>query len=90
MSSRGVAAKVAAAEQAAGMSAAKVLLSEFAQDWPEWHIWLTREARSIVATRIGVRHPDDDGRWARTVIADDLDTLERELTEQRSYQAVQM
>jgi hypothetical protein len=90
MSKAGVAAKVAEAEHAAGMSAAKIVVSEFAEAWPGWRVWLTREGRSVVATRLGPQHPVDDDRWARTVIADDLDELQRELVEQAQCDAARV
>ena len=82
------AARVAAAEHAARLAASKIIVAEFAEGWPEWRIWLTSEGRSIVATRIGAQRPPADERWARTVIADDLDELQRELSEQRELFSV--
>jgi hypothetical protein len=81
MSSRGVAAKVAA-EQVAEMAAAKIVAEEIAAANPKWHVWVTREGRSVVATRLGPQQPVDDDRWAKTIIADSWDELERELAEQ--------
>lgn len=57
---------------------------------PGWHVWVTREGRSVVATRTGPQQPVDDDRWARTVIADDWDTLERDLAEQSKYDAARV
>jgi hypothetical protein len=85
MSKSGVAAKVAAAE----IAAAKIVAAQIAAAWPGWHVWVTREGRSVVATRTGPQQPVDD-RWARTVIADDWDTLERELVEQSRYDAARV
>ena len=61
---------------------------EVDQQWPGWHVWITRERRSIVATRTGHQQPpENDGVWARTLIADDWDTLEQELAEQAECDA---
>lgn len=83
------AARVAAAEHAARLAASKIIVAEFAEGWPEWHIWLTSEGRSIVATRIGAqRPPDNDERWAKSLIADTLDELQAQLVEQRELFSV--
>jgi hypothetical protein len=58
------------------------------QRWPGWHVWITRERKSIVATRVGRQQPPvDDGVWARTLIADDWTELERQLGEQTANDA---
>lgn len=75
-----------------GMSAAGTtteLAERITQKWPRWHVWVTRERRSIVATRIGYQpQPQpNDGVWARTVIADDWTELEQQLAEQAANDA---
>jgi hypothetical protein len=62
-------------------------VTEVDQQWPGWHVWLTRERRSIVATRTNRQQPVDDGVWARTLIVDDWDQLERELAVQAECDA---
>jgi hypothetical protein len=64
---------------AAGLTAETQVIP---QDWPGWHVWVTREGKSIVATRTGHPQPSDDPRWARTIIADDWSQLRDDLTEQ--------
>jgi hypothetical protein len=68
------------------MSSSEVA-AEVAAAWPGWHVWVTRERKSIVATRTGPQQPVDDGVWARTVIADDWDQLELELAQQAACDA---
>ena len=74
------------------MSSSEVteVIAEFTEAWPDWHVWLTREGRSVVATRIGPQHPVDDDRWAKTVIVDTWDDLQQALVEQAQYDAVQV
>jgi hypothetical protein len=73
------------------MSSPEVASSEVAAEvaaaWPDWHVWITRERKSVVATRLGPQQPAQDDRWARTVIADDWDELQQALIEQRQYDA---
>jgi hypothetical protein len=90
MSKSGVAAKVAAAEIAAEIAAAKIVAAQIAAAWPGWRVWVTREGRSMVATRIGSQRPVDDDRWAKTVIADNGDELQQALVEQRSCDAARV
>ncbi len=59
--------------------------AERAAAWPGWHLWATREGKAVVATRTGPQQEVDDGVWARTLIADDWDQLERELAEQAEF-----
>jgi hypothetical protein len=53
-----------------------------------WHLW-TAGNGTPMATRIGSRRPpeDDDGTWARTLIADSPDDLQRQLAEQAALDA---
>jgi hypothetical protein len=64
--------------------------AEMMTEHPGWRIWLTRERKSIVATRTGHPQPVDDGVWARTVIADDWTELEQELAQQAECDAARM
>jgi hypothetical protein len=56
--------------------------------YPGWHLW-TAGNGSPVATRTGNQRPpeDDDGTWARTLIADSPDDLDRQLAEQAAHDA---
>lgn len=84
MSKREV-AKAAAAAHAAEIAA---MIAEVTARNPGWRVWITRERRSIVATRTGRQQPPPDNAvWARTVIADDWPQLERELAEQAACDA---
>lgn len=62
--------------------------AELAHRFTSWTIWMTAQG-SPVATRSGGQHPPDpyDGIWAQTLIADDWDTLETDLTAQATYDA---
>jgi hypothetical protein len=71
------------------MSSSEVA-AEVAAAFPGWHVWVTREGKSVVATRTGRDQPADDGVWARTLIADDWDQLERELAEQAENDAARV
>jgi hypothetical protein len=55
---------------------------------PGWHLW-TASNGTPMATRIGNGQPPqgDDGTWARTLIADSPDDLERQLAEQAALDA---
>jgi hypothetical protein len=56
--------------------------------YPGWQLW-TASNGSPVATRAGNQRPPegDDGTWARTLIADSPDDLERQLAEQAALDA---
>jgi SpoVK/Ycf46/Vps4 family AAA+-type ATPase len=60
--------------------------AEVAQRFTGWTVWLTAQGRPV-ATRSGRQRPPEpyDGNWAQTVIADDWDELEAELTAQAKY-----
>jgi hypothetical protein len=60
--------------------------AEVAQRFTGWTVWLTAQGRPV-ATRSGRQRPPEpyDGNWAQTVIADDWDDLEAELTAQAKY-----
>jgi hypothetical protein len=71
------------------MSTAETI-EQITQAWPGWHVWITRERKSIVATRTGPQQPVDDGMWARTLIADDWTELEAQLAEQAANDAARV
>jgi hypothetical protein len=56
--------------------------------YPGWHLW-TASNGSPMATRLGSGQPPvgDDGTWARTLIADSPDDLDRQLAEQAAHDA---
>jgi hypothetical protein len=60
--------------------------AEVAQRFTGWTVWLTAQGRPV-ATRSGGQRPPKpyDGNWAQTVIANDWDELEAELTAQARY-----
>jgi hypothetical protein len=61
---------------------------ELARRFPGWTVWVTAQG-SPVATRSGGQWLPEpyDGKWAKTVMADDWDELETELAEQAKFDA---
>jgi hypothetical protein len=63
--------------------------TEVAERFHGWHVFSSRDGKARLATRTGNQQPPtggDDG-WAATVIADDWEDLERQLTEQSRLDA---
>jgi hypothetical protein len=60
--------------------------AEVAQRFTGWTVWVTAQGNPV-ATRSGRQRPPEpyNGNWAQTVMADDWDELETELTAQAKY-----
>ena len=62
--------------------------SELRQRYPDFAIWSSRHGEKRIATRSADQQPPAKGTvWARTLIADDWDDLERQLAEQAQHDA---